>query len=380
MILSFICLGSNNESFDCDSERSGIEPVCRLALHKRADVVDLAWMPRCARPPKANSAPSSAAAQRYNKEDDFESLLAIAFANDPFVYVYDVESMSGRPLIVLEHADGRTYGGGAVSVIYIRCAASMAGGGGNQSAPQYHQILSGSKNGYIRMWNFRNSKRPMFEVPADPVGSLQHLGSVVSLQVISVLRNGVYAVKKSSGRSSTEALAVGMRALNLDPYDIQGDPPDVIAQRNRDFRLNRTHQVVVSVTSRGVLCVWDISEESCRGNVPAFGCHQEYHPVNLKRLNLLNLLGNGPDSVTSVSYQSGIGDGCDTFTRAVVKFASSSVMCLDLSQCSVEFVYRVPWRKFPVIGNDELVIPAESKCGHVCLLSVNTAPLGTTVS
>lgn len=338
-----------------------LEPVCRIVSARKTDIVGIAWIPRCARPPRQTHSNRQPPSQLYNDEDDAECLLAVTLANDPFVYLYDAESWMGRHFAVFEHADGRTHGGSNSSIMYIRSAASLRGGGGSQRAPQLHFILTGSWSGHIRMWNFNDFKRPLWTVPGDPLGAAEQLGCVVSLHCIVLSAEDAYREKKMSGGRKVGAM-VSSRSSEIDPYAITDDTFYGGSTASRPASVDL--QVVVSVTSRGVLCLWDISEENCRGNLPAFGCDAAYHPINLCRVDIISLLGGGRDAVVGVSVTSGLNGA-----RAVIKFSSMSIICISLPDCRVIYCNRL----IRCALGDEI-------CNDVCVLPVGSAPVGSEVS
>lgn len=354
-----------------------VEPVCRLSTHKRADVVDIAWLPRCARPRKASvsSNPHTQKAEEYNADVDTECLLAVALANDPFVYLFDAETCSGRPCCVLEHADGRTHGGSNTSILYVRAAASYSSVGGAQTAPRNHRVLAGSRNGIIRMWNFSSTKRPLWALAADPIGASDHIGSVLSLRQIILHNSDVYKRHKAIGKRG-DSLETSMSSLSVDPYVISTDD-DGTVKSPLDSRPQKCETIVVSVTSRGILCIWDVEEANCRGNQPAFGTGALFHPVHLHRMDLVQLLENGPDSVLSVSYQETCDSGRNVAVTAVVKFVSSSVLAIDLSTCCVEFAYVSTVSK-PLVSAED-VVRSEPKCREIGVISADASPRGTQV-
>ena len=387
-----------------------VVPVCRVQTHKHADVVDMKWLPRCVRLlRKAQTRDSYHSTQQHDESvDESECLLAVIFANDPFVYVYDAETASSRPMLTLEHADGRTHGGSSASLLYMRSRSVS-------DRCVRHQVLTGSnRSGCIRLWNLIPSssggsgsnsvKRSVWAIPADPQGASGHLGSVVSLHQVCVADLGPYcgdsrqkerkaqhSIRNGNDRMSNVYMSDLMGTMSLDPYAIRSRTEEIssMAGWSAEQRGNShcSYSLLVSVTSRGILCVWDTAEERCRENVPAFGSSSACHPINLCRLDLLRVLNadensDCSDSVVSVSYQ-GRGDGCPMHDeKAFVKFASNSIVCVDLGAmpCRVQYIHRVRTGRV-IVGSTESPVDEPPRCRarELCVLPVGCAPQGAQV-
>ena len=225
------------------------------------------------------------------------------------------------------------------------------------------------------MWNFSSPKRPLWDVSADPLGASDHIGSVLSLRQIIVDNSDVY--KRSKNKSKhIGGLEVSMSSLSEDPYAISSDK-DGSKSSPLGERLPKCETIVVSVTSRGILCVWDVEEENCRGNQPAFGSGASYHPVHLHRVDLVQLLGSGPDTVAAVTYQESCVSGRNVAVTAVVKFVSTSILAINLSTCCVEFAF-VNTVRWPDVSRADIV-RSGPKCLEISVISAGALPRGTQV-
>ena len=295
-----------------------IEPACQLRTHKRADVVDITWLPRSARPLKSQRPYSNEICN--NVEEDMDCLLAIIFANDPFVYLYDVEQNSGRPFSTLQHREG-----GSNSCIHHFCLPS------NKFAPQNHQLLAGSRNGRIRLWAVNNTKEPNWTIPADPRGAESFIGSVVSLMVLNV-NDVITPSNEKNVNSKTDIQS------NDDPYAIK-DNNTIGGALNSITKTHPKSTLVVSVTSLGILCVWDITEKRCRSNTPAFGFSSSYWPINLRRTDLACWSLGG--RVISVQYQDSAVDSGNPDFKAYALLSSGSLVCVDILSCDITHEYRL---------------------------------------
>lgn len=224
-------------------------------------------------------------------------------------------------------------------------------------------------------------QRPVWTISADPHGVAGHMGSVVSLARVRVSDLSCFGERKQpkgvAQRKQRGDLAESMNDLSLGPYDI----PDKGSGKSRSIELSTApeEQVIISITSRGVLCVWDTAEERCHGNVPAFGASTAYHPINLYRLDLMKYVDGGAhDSVISVSFQNASsGTSC---ARAIVKFQSAAVACVNIATCHVEYVYAAWVSRYRFRADSEdSQFRRDSVCRDVGVLPAGSTAHGTEV-
>jgi len=138
--------------------------------------------------------------------------LVVAFSFQSLLYVYDLEEPE-HPTRVLESGKDSSSGGGYKVVINIEKSVTK-----NGVDVKKEMIIAGTSYGYIRMWDGRNDKRPVWDFQADsqaalkgspvvsiiPVSNMTNLVSVTESGIISVwdLNNLTVAAFMSEAKPS----------------------------------------------------------------------------------------------------------------------------------------------------------------------------------
>jgi WD40 repeat protein len=141
--------------------------------------------------------------------------LVVAFSFQSLLYVYDLEEPE-HPSRVLESGKDSSSGGGYKVVINIEKTVTK-----NGVDVKKEMIIAGTSYGYIRMWDGRNDKRPVWDFQADsqaalkgspvvsiiPISNMTNLVSVTESGIISVwdLNNLTVAAFMSEAKPSCRA-------------------------------------------------------------------------------------------------------------------------------------------------------------------------------